>query len=147
MLVVATEKLAVTAVTMIQEYEKRNESNEYDDGEQNGPLCACRHEAHKIARIGFEEVQIAGKNRLISDGYFEMFDHRDNECHRQKYWRGDPEAVDEHEQYHIQHAPQNQVEHRHKVEVGEHFGDEAPTGQPHVVRKLDACSGLTDANL
>ena len=82
----------------------------------------------RIARIGFEEVQIAGKNRLISDGYFEMFDHRDNECHRQKYWRGDPEAVDEHEQYHIQHAPQNQVEHRHKVEVGEHFGDRKSTG-------------------
>ena len=63
-----------------------------------------------------------------------MLNHRANERHRQKYGSGNPETVDEHEQYHIEHAPQNQVEHGHEVEAGEHFGDEAPTSQPHVVR-------------
>ena len=63
-----------------------------------------------------------------------MLNHRANERHRQKYGSGNPETVDEHEQYHIEHAPQNQVEHGHEVEAGEHFSDEAPTSQPHVVR-------------
>ena len=97
-------------------------------------MCSGRHEAHEITRIGFQEVQVAGQNHLISYGYFEMLDYRNDECHGQKYRRGNPETVDEHEQYHIEHAPQNQVEHGHKVEAGEHFGDEAPTSQPHVVR-------------
>ena len=63
-----------------------------------------------------------------------MLNHGDDERHRQKYRRGHPETVGEHEQDHVQDAPQYEVEHSHKISAGEHLADESPAGEPHVVR-------------
>ena len=134
MLVGAAKQSAVTRVEAVQEDEQRHERGKRRHRDQNGPLRAGRHETHQIAGVGFEEVQVAWQNRLVSNRHFEMLNHGDDERHRQKYRRGHPETVGEHEQDHVQDAPQYEVEHSHKISAGEHLADESPAGEPHVVR-------------
>ena len=129
----ASEQLAVARVTMIQEDEQRYESHKGHDRDQNGPLRASRHEAHQIARVGFQKVQIARQNRLISYRNLEMLNHRNNECHRQKNRCSHPESVGKHEQNHVQHAPQEQIQHRYEIGAGEHLSDESPACEPHII--------------
>ena len=133
-LIGAAKQSAVTRVEAVQEDEQRHERGKRRHRDQNGPLRAGRHETHQIAGVGFEEVQVAWQNRLVSNRHFEMLNHGDDERHRQKYRRGHPETVGEHEQDHVQDAPQYEVEHSHKISAGEHLADESPAGEPHVVR-------------
>ena len=95
----------MTRVEAVQEDEQRHERGKRRHRDQNGPLRAGRHETHQIAGVGFEEVQVAWQNRLVSNRHFEMLNHRDDERHRQKYRRGHPETIGEHQQNDIQDAP------------------------------------------
>ena len=97
-LVGAAKQSAVTRVEAVQEDEQRHERGKRRHRDQNGPLRAGRHETHQIAGVGLEEVQVAWQNRLVSYRHLEMLNHGDDERHRQKYRRGHPETVGEHEQ-------------------------------------------------
>ena len=132
----------MTAVDAVEVQAQAEQDEEPGGCAENDPMCTGRHEAHEIARIGFQEAQIGGKHRLIADDDLEMFDDRDDNRDRQINRRGDPEPVADHEQDQVDDAAYQQIQHGDEIQIRPHLGDETPTdgraGQFDAGRRGDA---------
>ena len=136
----------VTGVDAVEPYAQRHNRREHRHGAQHHPLPSGRHETHQVAGVRPQEPQVRRQDRLIPDADLEMLDDRDDDRHRQQHRSGDPEAVDQHQQHHVDDADQDHVEHQYEVGLGEHLHDQV--AQPHQrAGKLHARAGHRHAPL